>query len=66
MLFGSELNAVAAELDCNGERIDKLAGYIEGINANKQTSLTVASILLGAVTTVTATTVNNKKASQRI
>lgn len=61
MLFESELNAIAAELDCNGERIDKLAGYIDDINANKQTRLTVASILLGAVTTVTATTVNNKK-----
>lgn len=59
MLFESELNAIAAELDCNGERIDKLAGYIDELNAKKQTRLTVASILLGAVTAVTATTVQN-------
>jgi len=61
MLFESELNAIAAELDCNGERIDKLANYIDGLNAKSQTRLTVASILLGAVTAVTATTVNSKE-----
>ncbi|WP_293883324.1 MULTISPECIES: hypothetical protein [unclassified Sphingobacterium] len=61
ILFESELNAIAAELDCNGERIDKLANYIDGLNAKSQTRLTVASILLGAVTPVTATTVNNKE-----
>jgi len=59
MLFETELNAIAAELDCNGERIDKLAGYIDELNAKTQTRLTVASILLGAVTAVTATTVKN-------
>ncbi len=59
MLFETELNAIAAELDCNGERIDKLAGYIDERNAKTQTRLTVASILLGAVTAVTATTVKN-------
>lgn len=63
MLFESELNAIAAELDCNGERIDKLAGYIDELNTKNQTRLTVASILLGAVTSVAATTVHNKKLS---
>lgn len=61
MLFETELNAIAAELDCNGERIDKLAGYMDELNSNTQTQLTVASILLGAVTAVTATTVKNNK-----
>ncbi len=61
MLFETELNAIAAELDCNGERIDKLAGYMDELNSNTQTRLTVASILLGAVTAVTATTIKNDK-----
>ncbi|PUV26205.1 hypothetical protein DCO56_04405 [Sphingobacterium athyrii] len=61
MLFETELNAIAAELDCNGERIDKLAAYIDELNSNRQTRLTVASILLGAVTAVTATTIKNDK-----
>lgn len=61
MLFETELNAIAAELDCNGERIDKLAGYMDELNSNTQTRLTVASILLGAVTAVTATIVKNDK-----
>ncbi|WP_293907268.1 MULTISPECIES: hypothetical protein [unclassified Sphingobacterium] len=59
LLFETELNAIAAELDCNGERIDKLAGYMDELNAKTQTRLTVASILLGAVTAVTATTVKS-------
>jgi len=61
MLFETELNAIAAELDCSGERIDKLAGYIDELNAKTQTRLTVASIVLGAITAVTATTVKNDK-----
>lgn len=59
MLFNTELHAMAAELDCNGERIDKLGGYLDELNSKSQTRLTVASILLGAITAVTSTTVKN-------
>lgn len=59
MLFEAELNAIAAELDCNGERIDKLASYVDDLNSKTQTRMTVASILLGAVTIVTSATVKN-------
>jgi len=59
LLFAAEVDAVAAELDCNGERIDQLAGYVDNLNSKKQIRLTISSILAGAVTSVTAATVKN-------
>jgi hypothetical protein len=63
MLTTIEINALASELDCNGERINKLADYIDNIN-NKQTkNLTVASVTLGALTTVATVLIKNNNAS---
>ena len=63
MLTTIEINALASELDCNGERINKLADYIDNIN-NKQTkNLTVASVTLGALTTVATVLIRNNNAS---
>ncbi|MCR4032156.1 MULTISPECIES: hypothetical protein [Flavobacterium] len=61
LLFTTEVEAVAAELDCNGERIDQLAGYVDNLNSKFQLRLTVGSILLGAATSITAATVKNDK-----
>lgn len=63
MLTTIEINALASELDCNGERINKLADYIDNIN-NKQTkNLTVASVTLGALTTMATVLIRNNNAS---
>lgn len=49
LLVNSEIDATTAELDCEGERVEQIAGYINEINSNNDTRLTVASIVLGAI-----------------
>lgn len=63
LIAQSQLQAVAAELDCEGERSNQAASYLDGINNNKKNSLTVASVALGAFTTV-ATVLISKKGLQ--
>ncbi|MDA6070157.1 hypothetical protein NJT12_11065 [Flavobacterium sp. AC] len=62
MLTTIEINALASELDCNGERINKLADYIDDINNKKTRNLTVASVTLGALTTVATVLIKNNNA----
>lgn len=52
VLAQSQLEAVAGELDCEGERSDIAASYLDGINSKRNTKLTVASVIVGALTTV--------------
>ena len=59
LLTNTELEAIVAELDCNGERIDQLAAYVDDINKNRNTRLTVASVVLGALTTVATVALKN-------
>src|SRR6218665_596697 len=39
ILTSIEINALASELDCNGERINKLADYVNGLNNKKTKNL---------------------------
>lgn len=59
LLFQTEIDAVAAELDCNGERFDQLARVIDTRNNKKNTELTVATIALGAAITLSTTLIKN-------
>lgn len=43
-----EISAVSSEIDCEEERAAQVASYIENKQNNKETRLTVASIVLGA------------------
>lgn len=52
VLAQSQLEAVAGELDCEGERSDIAANYLDDINRKRNTKLTVASVIVGALTTV--------------
>lgn len=52
MLANSEIAAVAAELDCEGERIDQVAAYVDNINSRRNSKFTVASIAIGAVSAI--------------
>ncbi|KIO75678.1 hypothetical protein TH53_19550 [Pedobacter lusitanus] len=52
LLAQTQLQAVAAELDCEGERADMAAAYLDGINSKRNTKLTVGSVIIGALTTV--------------
>lgn len=63
ILTSIEINALASELDCNGERIDKLANFVTDINNKKTKNLTVASVTIGALTTVATVLIKNNNAS---
>lgn len=53
-LANSEIDALSAELDCEGERIDQIAQFIDDKNSNSNNKLTVASIVIGAVSGITS------------
>ena len=66
ILFQTEINALAAELDCNGERFDQLARVLDSRNSKKNTQLTVASIALGAAITLSTALIKNDGLSNGI
>lgn len=53
-LANSEIDALSAELDCEGERIDQIAQFIDDKNSKSNNKLTVASIVIGAVSGITS------------
>lgn len=44
----TELDAVAAEFDCEGERVGQMASFIDDLNARKMNRMVILSIVLGA------------------
>lgn len=56
----SEIDAVSAELDCEGERIDQIANYADGIDSKRANRLTVASIIVGAASGIAAAFIGNQ------
>ncbi|MCF0055596.1 hypothetical protein [Dyadobacter sp. CY356] len=58
-LLTTEISGIAAELDCEGERADLFAGYLDDLNDKKTARLTGASIVIGALATVAAVLVSN-------
>lgn len=58
-LLTIEISGISAELDCEGERADLFASYLDNINDNKTARLTGASIVIGALATVAAVAVSN-------
>lgn len=60
ILVQTELEAIASELDCNGERIDQLAHFLDDKNAKTSRRLNVASMIVVAVTTVAAVATKNE------
>jgi hypothetical protein len=64
-----EINSIAAELDCEGERAQELADYLSELETKKVKTLTVLSIITGAITgtvTATATGTGNSKGKEII
>lgn len=66
MLTSIEINALASELDCNGERINKLADFVNAANNKKNKNLTVASVTIGALTTVATVLIKNNNSSNAV
>ncbi|WP_234300281.1 hypothetical protein [Elizabethkingia bruuniana] len=66
MITNSGLNAMAAESDCNGERIQQLSNYLGDINNKNIRKLTVGSIILGASIAVSSSLINNNNTNKAI
>ncbi|WDF46861.1 hypothetical protein PQ459_18440 [Chryseobacterium sp. KACC 21268] len=58
----TELDAVAAEFDCEGERVDQMANYLDNLNNNRNNKLILFSIITGAVTSVAGGIIKNDNA----
>jgi hypothetical protein len=52
LLAQTQVSSVAAELDCEGERADQLATYLDQQDDRRVRRLTIGSVLIGAITTV--------------
>lgn len=55
----TELDAVAAEYDCEGERVAQMADYVDNINSDKNNKLILFSIIAGAATSVAGGVIQN-------
>ncbi|PZP43892.1 MAG: hypothetical protein DI598_15215 [Pseudopedobacter saltans] len=50
--LNEEIDGVAATLDCEGEKTDQVANYLDNINQKRNNQLTITSIIVGALTTI--------------
>lgn len=66
LLALSDINAAAAELDCEAERVDQVAGYIDNINASRSNKLVVGSIALGAVASIAGALITNNNVNNAV
>lgn len=57
--FRTELDGLSAELDCQGERADQLGNYLEKLDEKRTRNLTIASVIVGSVTTVVTVILTN-------
>jgi hypothetical protein len=61
-LVSSTVASVAAELDCEGERADQVAGYLKSQDDRRTQRLNVLSIGVGAASGIGTTVVDNRAA----
>lgn len=54
-----EIDALVGELDCEGERCDQLKELLESMNSKRDNKLTVASIVIGALSAVADACISN-------
>jgi hypothetical protein len=62
----TELQAIAAELDCEGERADMAGAYLENLDDKRDRNFTVASVIVAALTTVATVVVSGDGAQTAI
>lgn len=55
-----EISAVSSEMDCEEERTGQIANYLKGIESDKESKLTVASIGVGASGAILSGIYNNE------
>ncbi|WP_284180478.1 hypothetical protein [Sphingobacterium faecium] len=66
LLALSDINTAAAELDCEAERVDQVAGYIDEINAARNNKLVVGSIALGALASIAGAVITNNDVNSAV
>ena len=59
-LVSSTVASLAAELDCEGERADQVAGYLKSLDDHRTQRLNVLSISIGAASGIGTTVIDNK------
>ena len=59
-LVSSTVASLAAELDCEGERADQVAGYLKALDDRRTQRLNVLSISVGAASGIGTTLIDNK------
>ncbi|WP_306354165.1 hypothetical protein [Flavobacterium sp. '19STA2R22 D10 B1'] len=59
LLAQSEIQSISAELDCEGERSDMAASYLDDINSKRNTNLTISAVIVGAITGIASTVTKN-------
>lgn len=62
----TELDAVAAEFDCEGERVGQMASFIDDLNARKINRMVILSIVLGAAASTTSAIVKNENVGKSV
>lgn len=61
-LVSSTVSSLAAELDCEGERADQVAGYLAALDSRRTQRLNVLSISIGAASGIGTTVIGNQAA----
>ncbi|WP_126653622.1 hypothetical protein [Chryseobacterium aureum] len=55
----TELDAVAAEFDCEGERVAQIGNYVDNLNSSRNNKLILYSIIAGAASSIAGGIVKN-------
>ncbi|WP_198175352.1 hypothetical protein [Spirosoma telluris] len=64
LVASTQISGIAAELDCEGERADRLATYLDQYDSQRIRRLTLFSIIIGAATTVATTLIQSDNTSK--
>lgn len=62
----TELDAVAAEFDCEGERVAQIGNYVDNLNASRNNKLILYSIVTGAAASIAGGIVSDQGWSNAI
>lgn len=66
LLASTQIASLAAEMDCEGERADQIATYLDQRDTQRIRRLTILSIVIGAATTVATTLLTSDNTSKVI
>ncbi|QJD81456.1 hypothetical protein HH216_21650 [Spirosoma rhododendri] len=66
LLAQTQVSSVAAELDCEGERADQLATYLDQADTKRVRRLTIGSVVVGAITTVATALIAGDNANKAV